>query len=93
MNMRIIPGSNVDLISPFPEKEVQRLYGWLHCYRTLTECDDSPKGPEATCEFLLRDFRECVTYGMIDKNHLTNIKHEAPLVGAGSFAPKDLKTS
>jgi len=86
-NLRIITGKDVDLITPFPLSEVKRLYGWLHCYRTITECDDSPKDVDTYCQLMTEVLPRCVSWGVIDKNHLTNIKHEAPLVGFGMFEP------
>jgi len=85
--MRIIEGKNVDLISPFPVSEIRRTYGWLHCYRTVTESDDSPKGLEEYCQMISGNLDKVVSWGIVDKNHLTNIKHEAPLVGMGIFEP------
>lgn len=85
--MRIIEGKNVDLISPFPLGEVKRAYGWVHCYRTLTECDDSPKDLDGFIRWHNVYLPSVLSWGIIDKNHLTNIKHEAPLVGMGVFEP------
>lgn len=88
--IRVIEGTNVDLICPFPLSEVKRMYGWLHCYRTVAETDDSPKGLEENCAYMTDVLQRTVSWGMIDKNHLTNIKHEAPLVGFGVFEPTQL---
>jgi RimJ/RimL family protein N-acetyltransferase len=90
--MRIIEGKNVDLICPFPPAEIKRMYGWCHCYRTLTETDDGPQTQEEMLEYLNAYVPMCVSFGVIDKNHLTNIKHEAPLVGVILFEPASLRT-
>lgn len=87
MELRILQGTNVDLISPFPLSEVKRMYGWLHCYRTVTEGDDTPQGIDARCGQMAQALQGYVSWGVIDKNHLTNIKHEAPLVGFIAFEP------
>jgi len=86
-NLRIIEGKNVDLITPFPMNEIRRTYGWMHCYRTLTESDDSPKDMDGVVALTSQGFSQSFTWGIIDKNHLTNIRHEAPLVGFGMFEP------
>lgn len=86
-DLRIISGQNVDLICPFPLSEIKRTYGWIHCYRTVSECDDSPKDIDSYCAMTSQYLPRVVSYGIIDKNHLTNIKHEAPLVGFVSFEP------
>ena len=85
--MKIISGQNVDLITPFPEAEVPRIFGWKHCYRTLPEDDDAPQERE---EFL-QGVREVLPYsfhaGVIDKQRVTSTRHEAPLVGICMFIP------
>lgn len=86
-SLRIITGKDVDLICPFPISEIKRTYGWVHCYRTITECDDSPKDIDSYSAMMSQVLPRVVSWGMIDKNHLTNIKHEAPLVGFGMFEP------
>jgi RimJ/RimL family protein N-acetyltransferase len=87
MELRTIIGTNVDLIMPFPVSEINRIYGWMHCYRTLTESDDTFKERDKYCEWLAGRMAHSVSWGIIDKNHLTNNNHEAPLVGYGSFEP------
>ncbi len=77
-NLRIINGKDVDLISPFPMSEIKRLYGWLHCYRTITECDDSPKDVDTYCQLMTEVLSKVVSWGVIDKNQLTNIYTNIP---------------
>jgi len=85
--MNVISGQNVDLIFPFPLSEVKRTYGWNHCYRTLTETDDTPSTQEDFITWMESVVQTIPTWGIIDKNHITNIKHEAPLIGIGVFEP------
>lgn len=85
--MQVIEGQNVDLISPFPITEVPRTYGWMHCYKSVVETDLSPKTQEDYLPYMAELLGRCVSWGMIDKNHLTNSKHEAPLVGLLLFEP------
>lgn len=85
--MRIIQGTNVDLINPFPIGEVKRTYGWNHCYRSLVETDDTPNTQEHFLQFMTQTLQNCPSWGIVDKNHITNIKHEAPLVGVIIFEP------
>lgn len=85
--MRVIEGQYADLIDPFPRKEIHRVYGWMHCYRTMTESDISPKTPEEFDSFFNSLLNTVVSYGIIDKQNLTNSKHEAPLVGIITFEP------
>lgn len=85
--MRIIEGEYVDLIDPFPKKEVHRVYGWMHCYRTMTESDITPKGPDEFDRYFNALLDVVVSYGVIDKQNLTNSRHEAPLIGLITFEP------
>jgi RimJ/RimL family protein N-acetyltransferase len=85
--MRIIEGKNVDLIAPFPSGEVGRMYGWMHCYRTLTEDDDSPKNLEEFIQHTHTMLGVCPSWGIVDKWKITNSRHEAPLVGVLLFEP------
>lgn len=89
--MNIISGQNVDLITPFPLVEAPRVFGWKHCYRTLSEDDDVPQGREEFIENVERLLPVAVTAGVIDKGQLTSGKHEAPLVGIVAFVPSGLR--
>lgn len=86
--MNIISGQNVDLITPFPANEVRRVFGWNHCYRTITENDDTPNNIEDFTKHMEQVLAVCPSWGIIDKNRITNTSHEAPLVGIGLFEPQ-----
>lgn len=79
--MNIISGQHTDLIAPFPPAETRRVFGWNHCYRTLPDSDDTPTTQETFTEYVNQLFSFYPAWGVIDKDHLTNDKHEAPLVG------------
>jgi RimJ/RimL family protein N-acetyltransferase len=89
--MNIIKGTNVDLIAPFPQGEVKRIFGWNHCYRTLAESDDVPNTMMEFTAFMEGLLGAYPSWGIIDKNHLTNARHEAPLVGVIFFEPFTLR--
>lgn len=82
--MQIIEGRDIDLISPFPPTEYKRIFGWLHCYRTITETTAFPKTAEEFAEKLGK-LRNLQTFGIIDKNNILNVRHEAPLIGMYMF--------
>lgn len=86
-SLNIISGENVDLIAPFPQAEVRRVFGWSHCFRTLSESDDNPQDIDTFTERVHGLLASCPSWGVIDKNRLTNDKHEAPLVGILLFEP------
>jgi len=91
MSIRILEGKNVDLICPFPIGEIGRVFGWNHCYRTVTEHDDGPHTMEEANEVTKQMILNWPTWGIVDKNHLTNTKHEAPLVGIVLYEPSTLR--
>ena len=81
--MQMIECPNIDLISPFPEGEVPRLRKWMYCYKSLI-IDDSRAGTEEEFGRYLHDSvvsPTMKTFGIIDKNNITNSWHEAPLIG------------
>jgi RimJ/RimL family protein N-acetyltransferase len=82
--MKIIEGRDVDLISPFPAKELKRIFGWMRCYRTITETTAFPKTEEELAG-RLGTMTNLQTYGIIDKNNFLGVKHEVPLIGIYMF--------
>lgn len=82
--MEIISGRDVDLLTPFPAAEYKRVFGWLRCYRTLVETTAFPKTEEEFAERFAK-FKNIQTFGIIDKNNILSIRHEAPLVGIYMF--------
>lgn len=89
--MNIISGQAVDLITPFPPVEAPRVFGWKHCYRTLSEDDDVPQEREEFIANVERLLPVALTAGIIDKGQMTSAKHEAPLVGLCVFVPSGLR--
>lgn len=85
--MKIYSGDNVDLLEPFPQSEIHRLVGYLHCYKTIIHSDDSPQTDEELIEYFKKYFQQpnVRSWGLIDKNRMINQNHEAPLVGFGAF--------
>lgn len=86
--MRVIEGTHVDLISPYPISELERAVQWFFQYSSYTGDDNSPRTPDAIRELLTQLLQINTTYGIIDRNNLAKYKHEAPLVGIISFAPQ-----
>ena len=82
--MKIIEGKDIDLITPFPAKELKRVFGWLRCYRTIPEIDSFPKTAEDLAEQLSR-VPTLQTYGIVDKNNFLQVRHEVPLIGMYTF--------
>jgi RimJ/RimL family protein N-acetyltransferase len=89
--MEIIAGQNVDLLYPFPAQEVRRVFGWNHCFRTFSENDDVPTGVEEFTAYVESLLQVCPSWGVVDKNQLTNQKHEAPLVGIVLIEPAGVR--
>lgn len=67
--------------------QVAAAAGWMHCYKTLLWGDDGPKSDEEIVQFLTHRLPLIRSWGVIDKNSLTNPKQEAPIVGLIVFEP------
>lgn len=78
--MKIIEGRDVDLISPFPPKEMKRIFGWMRCYKTITETTNFPKTEDELVAAFAK-LTQTHTFGIIDKNNILGVRHEAPLIG------------
>lgn len=78
--MKIIEGRDVDLIYPFPMKELKRVFGWMRCYRTLLETTNFPKNEDELAE-RFAGMPNLMTYGIIDKNNFLQQRQEVPLIG------------
>lgn len=83
----VIQGQTVDLITPYPTSQIKRAFGWMHCYKSITQTDEFPKTFEEFQPYMERYLQVCTSFGIIDKNQLTNRRHEAPLVGILIFEP------
>jgi RimJ/RimL family protein N-acetyltransferase len=85
--MKVYTGVSIDLVEPFPEKEITRLVNWLHCYKSIIHSDDSPQTDEELVVYFTNYFKQpnVRSWGIIDKNNTINIQHQAPLVGFGAF--------
>ncbi len=83
----VTEGKNVDIIEPFPIKEIQAAVGWMHCYKTLVCGDDGPQTNEEIGAFLLTNLQapNIRTWAIVDKDNLTHTHSNAPLVGMISF--------
>jgi len=85
--MRGIEGETVDLISPFPVNQVPRLWSWLHSFKTTNFADGSPQSSEDFVPWMTAQLLGLLSYGVIDKNNILNMKHEAPMIGFISVQP------
>jgi len=85
--MNIISAQNVDLLTPFPPAETERIWGWKHCYRSLPEDDDTPKEKSEFTALMAELLPFAFSAGVVDKGQITSAKHEAPLVGLLAFIP------
>lgn len=81
MSITILPGQTADLISPFPQGEIHRIFRWKHCYRTLSNSDALPQTEPEFTEYIASVLPGFSSWGIIDKHQLTTAKHEAPIVG------------
>jgi RimJ/RimL family protein N-acetyltransferase len=85
--MDIIFGTHIDLITPFPESEISRIWPWLQCFKSLVFHDYSAQQAEYE-EYFRAVNTQGLTYGIIDKMNITgSTKVEAPIVGMVLFEP------
>lgn len=83
--MRVISGPNVDLITPFPQGEIPRVWGWLQCFKSLCFDDFSPKTRDEFIGFFGESLGRVLSWGVIDKNNRLSMNHPAPLIGVLTF--------
>jgi len=91
--MRGIEGETVDLISPFPANQVSRLWSWLHSFKTTNFADGSPQSLEEFIPWTLTRLMNVLSYGVIDKNNILNMKHEVPMIGFIAIEPATAETA
>lgn len=82
--MKVLLGSDVDVISPFPVSALPAAVSWMHCYKTLVFGDHGPQ-TEPEIEAFLRiqlSAPQVLSWGIIDKANLTGSRQiDVPLVG------------
>lgn len=85
---RVIEGERVDLLCPFPEGEIGRVWGWTKNFKNLLETDDSPHGREDFTAHLRATLPEVVSYAIIDKTGAMKRPVPAALAGILVFEPQ-----
>ena len=84
--IEVLQGQDVDIIEPFPVKELPAVAGWMHCYKTIIQTDDGPQTDAEMIQVLAAHVAQHKTWGIIDKANLTkSTKVEAPIVGIVMF--------
>jgi RimJ/RimL family protein N-acetyltransferase len=88
--MNILAGTKVDLIDPFPLSEARRAYRWMRCYKNIIESDLSPHTEEEFEDFMASILPRVRSWGVIDRDNVLGIHHEAPLIGFVMFEPNTM---
>lgn len=85
--IQVLEGVNIDVIEPFPPTQLSTAVGWMHCYKTLVCGDDGPQTNEEIGAFLSNSLAapNVRSWGIVDKDNLTNTHTDAPLVGMITF--------
>jgi RimJ/RimL family protein N-acetyltransferase len=86
--MRVIEGTKVDLISPFPPSQADRVWRWMCCYKNIINHDGSPQTEQEFVEHFNQIVNHVTSYGVIDKEGQLGLPHEAPLVAFVAFEPQ-----
>ena len=90
-DFEVIEGIDVDLLEPYPEPEISRIWGWTRPNGCRTNIDND-YGVKTKEEFVANT-REAFqkpgfrSFALIDKNHKVDTKQETPLVGAILMEP------
>lgn len=85
--MDILFGTNVDLITPFPEAEISRIWPWMQCFQSLVFHDHSANREEYE-DYFRSVSRQGLSYGIIDKNNITKSnKVDTPIIGVCFLEP------
>ena len=85
--MEIIEAPELDLISPFPESQLHRVWGWSRAFSNLNIPDDGPRTKEAFEAYMKGQLTAALTFGIIDRDGLLGLPNVAPLVGIIVFEP------
>lgn len=81
-DIRVIKGEGVDLISPFPVSEVDRIYGWIRSFKNVIEFDGWLRGRKEYKDYYINTvIPNTPTYGIIDKKNKAIQDVNFPLVG------------
>lgn len=84
--MHVVTGRDVDLISPFPIKELAAVIGWTHCYKTIILGDEGPQNDDELYQLLVAHVNNHSSWAIVDKGNLTKSnKVDVPLVGIVVF--------
>ncbi len=79
--IHVLEGRDVDVLEPFPIKELSAAVGWSHCYRLSVSSDDGPQTDDEIAEALYTSIQANRSWAIVDKANLSNTKKELPLVG------------
>lgn len=80
--MHVVSGRDVDIISPFPVKELPAVIGWMHCYKSIIMGDEGPQNDEELYQLLVAHVGNHDSWAIVDKANLTKgSKVDVPLVG------------
>lgn len=79
--IHVLEGKDVDVLEPFPLKELGAAVGWSHCYRSSVSSDDGPQTNDEIAKALYESIQVNRSWAIVDKANLSNTKKELPLVG------------
>lgn len=86
--MDVLLGDHVDLITPFPAKELDRVWSWMQCFRSIVFHDGTKDTTKESCiEAVAALNHPHMAFGIIDKNNVINSQSEAPIVGIVLLEP------
>jgi len=83
--IRVIEGTDVDIISPFPLLYLERLIKWTHQYKSLITHDFTPSDDASLTEGFKDHIENQLSYAVVDKHNKIGLPSDEPIVVGGYF--------
>lgn len=82
---RVLIGTNVDVISPFPLVYIDRLVKWTYQYKSLITDDFLPSDDVTLTNNFTTHIKTQLSYGVVDKHNKIGLDTDGPIVVGGFF--------
>lgn len=91
--IRVIEGTDVDVLSPFPIKYLERLIKWTHQYKSLISHDFTPTDDESLAKVFANHIQNQLSYAVVDKYNKIGLPTDGPIVVGGFFVEDGTPTN
>lgn len=83
--IRVIEGTNVDVLTPFPISYLERLVKWTHQYKSLISHDYTATDDDSLTELFRNHINNQLSYAVVDKFNKIGLPTDKPIVVGGFF--------